>query len=739
METIIGKVKNYVFHNEENSYSIARITNEDDDLITIVGYFPIVSEDIMYEFTGSWVKHNSYGDQFKVESFKKCEEQSASGLISYLSSSFFHGIGPKTAEKIVNHLGNDAIKIILKDKKVLKEIGLTAIRIEKFHQQLIENQTNEHILVALYGYNLSGKLAMKLLSKYQMLTLEKLEENPYRLIDDIEGIGFIKADEIAAKLSIPKDDLRRIKAAIIYAMQYIAYQNGDVYLTKEQVENYAASVLGEGQELSVAVEALIEEKRIIIEDDRFYLALSYFTEISLAEKVLELTQSSEVIYDMNYLETLLDAVEIQKNMQYTLVQKEAILKALSSPISIITGGPGTGKTTIIDGLLEVYRIYNKLNYKNPLIYEKIALMAPTGRAAKRMKELLDMDAKTIHRHLGYSYDGLFTYDEFHLMPQDLLIIDEASMIDLFLAKKLFSAIKPGAQVIIVGDVDQLPSVGPGQVLADLIDSKVITTVRLNEIHRQAKDSKIISLARAVNDQDLSVEDLNSDQDVYLYRANADKIKEVIIKQVQGALNEGYSMVDDIQILAPMYKGDLGIDNFNKILQEEFNKNRSVSMKYGDKTYYVGDKVIQLVNDPERLIMNGDIGIVKDIKTNSQDDQYMVVTFDENDVMYDKGDLDELNLAYTISIHKSQGSEYKIVMIPMVRSYMHMLKKELIYTAITRAKRFLIMLGDMNLLVYAANHLSEKRQTTLALRLNHTIDSDIEEEDPLDDLSPYDYM
>ncbi|MBU1143030.1 MAG: ATP-dependent RecD-like DNA helicase [Firmicutes bacterium] len=739
METIIGKVKNYVFHNEENSYSIARITNEADEIITIVGYFPIVSEDIMYEFSGIWVKHNSYGDQFKIESFKKCEKQSAAGLISYLSSSFFHGIGTKTAEKIVNHFGSDAIKIILNDKKVLKEIGLTAIRIEKFHQQLIENQTNEHILVALYGYNLSGKLAMKLLSKYQMLTLEKLEENPYRLIDDIEGIGFIKADEIASKLSIPKDDLRRIKAAIIYAMQYIAYQNGDVYLNKEQVENYAASVLGDGLDLSIAIQALIEEKRIIIEDDRFYLSLSYFTEISLAEKILELVDSSKVIYDMNYLETLLDAVEIQKNMQYTLVQKEAILKALSSPISIITGGPGTGKTTIIDGLLEVYRIYNKLNYKNPLIYEKIALMAPTGRAAKRMKELLDMEAKTIHRHLGYSYDGLFSYDESHLMPQDLVIIDEASMIDLFLAKKLFSAIKPGAQVIIVGDVDQLPSVGPGQVLADFIDSKMITTVRLNEIHRQAKDSKIISLARAVNDQDLSAEDLNSDQDVYLYRANAEKIKEVIIKQVQGALNEGYSMVDDIQILAPMYKGDLGIDNFNKILQEEFNKNRDVSMKYGDKTYYKGDKVIQLVNDPERLIMNGDIGIVKDIKTNSQDEQYMVVTFDDNDVMYDKGDLDELNLAYAISIHKSQGSEYKIVMIPMVRSYMHMLKKELIYTAITRAKRFLILLGDMNLLVYAANHLSEKRQTTLAFRLNHTIESEIQEDDALDELTPYDFM
>jgi exodeoxyribonuclease V alpha subunit len=738
METIKGKIKNYVFHNDENSYSIARITTDQDQIVTIVGYFPVVSEDIDYEFSGTWVKHQSYGDQLKVESFKKCEEQNAQGLISYLSSSFFHGIGPKTAEKIVEVLGTDAIKKIMEDKKILKNVGLSPIRIEKFYQQLVENQTNEHILVALYGYNLSGKLAMKLISKYQMLTLEKLEENPYRLIDDIEGIGFIKADEIAFKLGIQKDDMRRIKAAIIYAIQYIGYQNGDLYLKDEQLKTYTTQVLGTETEIDQGIQALIEEKRLVFEDHRYYLALSYFTELVLAEKMRELVHQKKTYYDVEYLSTLLDAVEIQKNMQYTKVQKEAILTALSNPVTIITGGPGTGKTTIIDGLLEVYRIYHKLNYRNPLIYEKIALMAPTGRAAKRMKELLNMDAKTIHRHLGYSYDGLFTYDEYKRMPQDLIIIDEASMIDIFLAKKLFSALKDDAQVIIVGDVDQLPSVGPGQVLADFIDSKVIPTVRLNEIHRQAKDSKIITLARAVNDQVLSYDDLQSGSDVYLYKASPEKIKEVIIKQVQGALNEGYSMIDDIQILAPMYKGELGIDAFNKMLQEKFNPNRQNPMTFGDKTYYAGDKVIQLVNDPERLIMNGDIGVVKEIKFNSQNEQYMVVTFDDNDVMYDKADLDELNLAYAISIHKSQGSEYKIVMIPMVRSYMHMLKKELIYTAITRAKRYLIMLGDMNLLIYAANNLQEKRQTTLSLRLNSDIEH-VEEPDDLGELSPYDFM
>ncbi|HOI85659.1 MAG TPA: ATP-dependent RecD-like DNA helicase [Acholeplasmataceae bacterium] len=738
MDCIKGKIKNYVFHNDENSYSIARIITDENRMYTIVGYFPVVSEDINYEFCGSWVKHNTYGEQLKVESFKKCEEQSRSGLISYLSSPFFHGIGPKTAEKIVDHLGADAIQIIMKDKTRLKEIGLSAVRIEKFYQQLIENQTHEHILVALYGYELSGKLAMKLLSKYQMLTLEKLEENPYRLIDDIEGVGFIKADEIARKLGIPHDDPRRIRAAILYALEVIAYQNGDIYLRKEQLETFSFQALGETMDLEDAIHQLILDKRIIVEDERYYLAATYFSEVLLADKLSRLV-GEPLSIDRDYLETLLDATEIQKNMRYTDVQKEAILTALSNRFTIITGGPGTGKTTIIDGLLDVYRKYYQLNYKNPAIYEKIGLMAPTGRAAKRMKELLEMDAKTIHRHLGFSYDGEFLYDEHHLMPHDLLIIDEASMIDLFLARKLFGAIKEGAQIIVVGDVDQLPSVGPGQILSDLIESHTIPTVRLTQIHRQAKDSKIIRLARRVNEQQVSYDDLISEQDVYLYRASYEKIKETIIKQVQGALQEGYSMIDDIQILAPMYKGELGIDALNQAMQDAFNPKKDKKMTYGDKTYYVGDKVIQLVNDPERMIMNGDIGVIKAIKVNAQEEPYMIVSYDDNDVMYEKVDLEEINLAYAISIHKSQGSEYKIVMMPMIKSYMHMLKKELIYTAITRAKRFLIILGDMNLLIYASNHLSEKRQTTLAMRLTGVIEPPKEEIDPLDALSPYDFM
>ena len=733
METLVGRVKHYMFHNEQNGYSIAKLHLDTYKEVTIVGYFPVLGEDFDYEFTGDWINHPSYGEQLKVTGYKRLSTQSKNGVISYLSSSFFHGIGPKTAEKIVDTFGVDAIQKILDDKKILKEIKLSAVRIEKLYQQLKEHQTNEHILVELYSYDLTMKLAMKLIKKYELATLDKLKENPYRLIDEIEGIGFIKADEIAQKLGIDLHDDRRIKASIQYALQQIAYQNGDCYLTFDELSKITKDVLKEDVDIKPMLDLLIEQQKIVCDEDCYYLFQTYHQEIEVAESIINLS-SSTLDFDIEYAKTLLDMVEIERNMTYTDAQKEAILKSLESTISIITGGPGTGKTTIIDGLLEVYRIYHKLNYKNPQIYEKIGLMAPTGRAAKRMSDLLDLESKTIHRHLGYNYDGMFGYDALNQLPYDLIIIDEASMIDLNLAHKLFQAIKSSCQVVIVGDVDQLPSVGAGQFLSDLIDSKMIPVVKLEQIHRQAKDSKIIRLAQLVNEQNLKPEDLSSDQDVYLYKAHPNKIIHVMKEQIKGAINEGYQLHEDIQVLAPMYKGDLGIDLLNQVLQETFNSNYKDQITYGDKSYRVGDKVIQLSNDPERLIMNGDLGVIKDIRYNASDQPYLVVSFDQHEVTYEKSDLDDLNLAYAMSIHKSQGSEYPIVIMPMVRNFMHMLKKELIYTAITRAKKYLIILGDMNLLIYAANHLSEKRKTTLAKRLNEDLVIEQEEE-----LSPYDFM
>jgi exodeoxyribonuclease V alpha subunit len=738
MESVIGSIKNYVYHNEENSYSIARLITSDEKQITIVGYFPKISEDVVYDFQGEWVNHSTYGQQFKVQTFKKAEAQSIGGLISYLSSPYFTGIGPKTAERIVELLGDKAIDTIINKPEVLKQVGLNAIRIAKLKQQLIDNQTNEHILVTLYGYNISGKIAMKLLSKYKMATIEKIEDNPYQLIEDIDGIGFLKADEIAKKIGIHNDDIKRIKASIIYALETMGYQNGNVFLLSDQLQSYTKDVLRIEVDITPGINALVEENKVKIEDDRYYLQVSYMTEIKLAKKINELNKHQDETYDIDHIKTLIDMIEIQKNMHYTDVQKTAILSAMTHKFTVITGGPGTGKTTIIDGLLDVYRNYHKLDFSDHEIYQKIALLAPTGRAAKRMKELLDMQASTIHKHLGFSYDGMFAYDETHLLPQQLIIVDETSMIDLFLANKLLSAIRDDAQVIFVGDVDQLPSVGPGQVLSDIISSGQIETVVLDEIHRQAKDSSIIDLAFKVNMQLVTMQDLKSMNDVYLFKAHPNQIHHHLISQIKGALEKGFDMIDDIQVLAPMYKGEQGIDRLNELLQEAFNPNKDKSIKYGDKTYYVGDKVIQLVNDPKRFIMNGDIGRIEDIFYNEQNEQLVKVKFDDNMVMYDKSDLDELNLAYAISIHKSQGSEYKIVMMPMVKHYMHMLRKELIYTAITRAKDYLIIFGDIPLLVYASTHLANKRQTTLALRLREEFDM-IDSEDELDDISPYDFM
>ncbi|MCK9235085.1 MAG: ATP-dependent RecD-like DNA helicase [Acholeplasmataceae bacterium] len=734
MDRLNGKIKNYVYHNEENSYSIARVITDTDEQITIVGYFPKLSEDVMYEFVGEWTTHSTYGEQFKLTSFHKSEKQSRLGLISYLSSDFFTGIGPKTAAKIVDYLGEKAIQEILDNPEVLGEVGLNRIRIAKFHQQLQENQMYERILVHLYGYEITANVAMKLLNKYQFKTIEVLEENPYQLIDDIEGIGFIKADQIAQKLGLEKNDVKRIQAAIIYTLDHLTYQNGDIYLTAEQLQDRVHYVLGEPMVLDEAIEILIDKKKIIFDDDKYYLALSYHTEIKLAEKILTIQEHPFKQPDIEAIETFIDLIQVQQNIAYTDIQKEAIKVALTNKITVITGGPGTGKTTIIEGLLQVYFRYHRLKAENPSLVEKIACLAPTGRAAKRMEEILDFPASTIHRHLGYNYEGMFMYDESHLLSQELIIIDESSMIDLFLALRLFSAIKPDAQIVIVGDVDQLPSVGPGQVLQDIIESNKLPVIRLDEIHRQAKDSSIVHLAQLVNQQTISKADLKTENDVYLYSAQADKIKQTMIQQISGALKQGYDMVEDIQVLVPLYKGDLGIDAFNELLQKAFNPNQTRKMVYQETTFYENDKVIQLVNDPKRGIMNGDIGLVEAIITDENDKPKMIVTFDGNRVIYEQQDLSELSLAYAVSIHKAQGSEYKIVIIPMVRSHIHMLKKELLYTAITRAKQFLIILGDMNLLVYASTHLQTKRQTTLAYRLNHQLEVDLE-----DEISPYDFL
>lgn len=739
LETVTGSIKSYLFYNEENSYSIAKIEQEEDlKIITIVGYFPRLSDDVLYEFTGQWVTHSTYGKQFRVESFKQLEIQSKVGLVNYLSSSFFTGIGPKTASKIVETFGETAIEQIIKDYTILEQVGLNALRSHRLYDQIMDNKKQEEVLVSLYGYGLTSKVAMKLLNNYGDLAIIKLKEDPYRLMYEIEGFGFIKAHGIAKKFGLENSDIRSIKAAIVYVLETMAFSQGHLYATILEINDGVYQLLNEVLEIQTALEELLKEKKVVLENGYYFITLVYNTEVSLASKISSLITNEEIKIDEEKMMGLIDFVEKQKNIQYTQKQKLAIMTSLKNPMTIITGGPGTGKTTIIDGILKVYQLYYQVDFKTTL---EVSLMAPTGRASKRMKELLDLPAQTIHRQLGYNFDGHFLYGADNPLREKLLIIDEASMIDIFLAKRLFDAIRNNHQIIIVGDEDQLPSVGPGNVLGDLIASNILPVVKLNEIHRQAQDSHIITLAQAINKQDLQYSDLKTNNDVFFKKGSIQEIKETIVGQISGALEKGYHLIEDIQVLIPMYKGDIGIDEINKLIQKEFNPNYGKNeLTHNDKSYYLSDKVIQLVNDPEKGVMNGDIGVVSETGFDKDSKPYLEVSFDDNKIRYYRQDLEELNLAYAISIHKSQGSEYPIVILPIIRQYLHMLKKELIYTAITRAKKYLLVLGDMNLLTYASNQLSEKRRTTLKERLKAYLDQSdiISEDEAIEDVSPFDF-
>lgn len=730
MPEIKGTLKSIVYRNEDNDYSIVKILTEDDLIETITGYFQKLTEGVTYTFFGDFTTHQKYGKQFKVTSYQKHEIQHEDGVISYLSSHLFTGIGPKTAERIVELLGIDAIELIINNPAVLKPVGLSAVRMKKLQQELIKERHHEMILVKLYHYGFTSKMAMKLISEYGLQTVEKIEDNPYQMIEDIDQVGFLKADLIAKIIGFEDDDPKRIEAAMIYTFESRGYQKGDTYLTFEQIDMYLKTSLRVHVEIKTYIERLINRGKLKQVEDKYCLSQAYFSEMYIAEKVKTLTVRDRL--DDN-VSDVIELIEKTKHITYTSVQREAIATALVSPISIITGGPGTGKTTIIDGIVSSYLHVHELKKTDHEVATKIALMAPTGRAAKRMKDILELPAKTIHASLGYGYDGSFEYSQLLPMPYDLIIIDEASMIDIFLGHRLMDAIHDECQVVIVGDVDQLPSVGPGQFLEDLITSKKVAVTYLTQIHRQAESSQIVKLSQKVNTNQLEEDDLKTEDDVFMYQCYANQIASVLVKQIQGALDQGYDLYRDIQVLIPVYKGELGIDQMNNVLQDHFNQKQSLGMSFGDKTYYQGDKVIQLVNDPKQGIMNGDVGIVKKVIKNNEGQYTMTVAYDDLEIIYSKDDMDQLNLAYAMSVHKAQGSEYDIVMMPLVKSYMHMFKKELIYTAMTRAKSHLLLLGEMSLLIYASNHQTEKRQTLLQLLLNQ------EQKEEESELSPYDFM
>ncbi len=732
MRTLIGNVTHYLFRNQDNGYSIAKVILEDESEVIMTGYFPELSKEVTYSFTCEETTHPKYGIQYKVIQFDKADIQNKEGLIAYLSSDLFTGIGPVKARKMVELFGDQTIKKILDDKLILMQVGLNRLQIERFYQQLYDNQVIESTLVKLYGYGLSSKMAMKLFNKYKDETLSVLQKNPYKLIEDIDGVGFQKADAIAALFSIEKDDPRRIQAAILYGIKTFSFSKGDTFLYENQLDYIYQTFLPDidPRKIHTGLRTLIEQNQILHIENKFFLKQIYDTELSVANHIKRLMVTRED--RSNEIHNLIERAQFDLGIEYTEKQKAAILSALGSSISVITGGPGTGKTTVISGILYVYSRLHQIDLTKESASEDILLVAPTGRASRRMQAVMNVKAMTIHRALGYNYDGVFYYNDNIQLPQDLIVIDEASMIDIFLAENLFKSIPAHTQVIIVGDEDQLPSVGPGYVLGDIIASSQVPVIRLKEIHRQAKNSNIISLAQAVNEQRVEDTDFDSKEDIKFMNLESNKIIDTIRYTVKAALDLGYDLYEDIQVLIPMYKGPLGIDAVNKVLQEslmDFKK----TITYGEKVFTIGDKVIQLSNSPEKGIMNGDIGIIKDISKSKDNEDIIYISFDDHVIPFQKGDLEDLNHAYAISIHKSQGSEYKVVIMPLVRAYMRLLRKELLYTGITRTKTHLSLLGDLSLIEQASKVLNEKRQTRLAHYLNEAIESEEVE------LSPYDFL
>lgn len=725
MSYIQGIVKVIVFHSEENSFTILKVkvtesteeldlfSYDDTDYITVTGYFPVPMRGEEIKFFGTFKEHNRYGKQYVTKNYEKISDTSVAGLVEYLSSDLFTGVGIKTALNVVNELGKDTIKLILEDAKVLDNVSkLSDKQKQTIIDGIIENKAAENTLIKLYGYGITPKMAMKIYKFYQEETIAIIEKNPYQLIYDIEGIGFERADEIARKLGIEEDNPLRVKAMIIYLYNYMGLNYGHTFLYVDQLIEFLMSGLNKTQRLVTEeqtkeyIDELIEERVFVLEDDRITLGSIHYAETQITNKIKELTNITDQI-DSSTVEKFIDLFEEIHFITYTKKQRQAIHKALESNLFILTGGPGTGKTTVINGIVFVYCKYHQIPVLHNNTLFQIKLIAPTGRAAKRMNEATNLHSETIHRFLGYSFDGSFIHNKDNLIDAKMVIIDEASMIDVFLASQLLQSIPKDTKVIIVGDEDQLPSVGPGQILKDLIESDMINYIQLKTIHRQAQDSHIISLAHAVNQSNIPEDILKNYDDRYFVQESPQNLSSRIINIIDYMHNKGYNIYEDIQVLIPMYKGISGIDHINKVIQENYNPNTNNTLVHGDREFRIGDKVIQLVNQVEDNVMNGDQGTVVGIFEGS-----LIVSFNDIEVSYKTGDLINLRHAYAMSIHKSQGSEYKVVIMPVYKNYHIMLKRKLIYTGITRAKEILILIGDLNAFRYGVESLESLRQTTL---------------------------
>ncbi|HDB5541952.1 TPA: ATP-dependent RecD-like DNA helicase [Staphylococcus aureus] len=753
---IKGTVEAILFQNSDNFYTVLKVdtieTNEDfDTMPTVVGFLPNIVEGDVYTFKGQVVDHPHYGKQLKAETFEKEMPQTKEAIISYLSSDLFKGVGKKTAQNIVNTLGDNAINDILDDHSVLEKVsGLSKKKQKQIAEQISANQESEKIMIRLHDLGFGPKLSMAIYQFYLGDTLTILDRNPYQLIYDIKGIGFNKADQLARNIGIAYNDNERLKAALLYTLEEECIKQGHTYLPINVVIDLTVDVLNyqdeeviEPEKLDEMLQYLNEEKRLIIDNEQVAIPSLYYSEIKSVQNLFRIKTHTNKLTEIEQsdLQMHIGEIEDANQVNYAASQKEALQTAINSKVMLLTGGPGTGKTTVIKGIVELYAEIHglSLDYDDYVNDDyPVVLAAPTGRASKRLQESTGLEAMTIHRLIGWNQDT---------KPEDILeneinarliIIDEMSMVDTWLFHQFLSAVPLDAQLIFVGDEDQLPSVGPGQVFKDLIESKAIPRVNLTEVYRQQDGSSIIELAHRMKlGQKIDITQRFHDRSFINCQAN--QIPTVVEKVVTSAVNKGYTMAD-IQVLAPMYKGNAGIKRLNQVLQDILNpkKKDTREIEFGDVVFRKGDKVLQLVNRPNDNIFNGDIGVIVGIfwaKENALNKDVLVVDFEGNEITFTKQDMMELTHAYCTSIHKSQGSEFPIVIMPIVKQYFRMLQRPILYTGLTRAKTSLVLLGDSEAFDIGLKTNGQARLTQLCTLLKNYFNS--EDEDMLENTATND--
>jgi exodeoxyribonuclease V alpha subunit len=716
MDMLRCVVERIIFQNEENGYTVVKCKAKGyHELVTVVGLMPSVAVGSVLSLQGSWKNDGKYGPQFTVHSFEEILPVTTYGIEKYLGSGLIKGIGPIFAKKIVNTFGIETLEVIESNADRLLEIhGLGKTRVERVKKSWQEQKEIKNIMLFLQSYGVSTNHATKIFKTYGTDSINVVKENPYRLADNIWGIGFKTADTIAEKLGVAKDAAIRLRSGLLYSLNKLS-EDGHCYAVSDQLFKAAARMLETtAEKLRPVLEDMAQTGDVIVEDEAIYLPPFYFSEIGVAKKVRNLIETTR----RKRIDTagVIERLNTPKHggITYDEVQLEAIRTAVMHKFMVLTGGPGTGKTTTTLGIIQAFQASGL----------QVLCAAPTGRAAKKMSEATGMEAKTIHRLLEFKPPQGYQRNAENPLEGDVLILDECSMIDIILMHNLLKAVPDDMTVIMVGDTDQLPSVGAGNVLNDIIASEVVPVVRLQRIFRQAQGSRIIMNAHRINQgKDIDITNGKASDFFFIESATPEEALEKIINLVATRL-PGYYHADpirDIQVLTPMQRGLVGAVNLNKMLQERLNPAVAAlakpSINRAGIEYRLHDKVMQIKNNYDKEVFNGDIGTITDVNV---EDQELTISFDGREVTFERSDLDEVVLAYATTIHKSQGSEYPIVVMPFMMTHFVMLQRNLLYTAVTRAKKVLVLVGEQKAIGYAIrNQKPNERKTRLSLRLNAT--------------------